>query len=368
MIVSMKKAMDKRRNHGRTGEKNPTLFILVLLIFLLWSSFASARNGRAQSPFQVGLVVQFNDTTITRCVTLNKDNPTGYDVLTAADLDLITSTSGMGVTVCSIQGVGCPASDCFCKSYAYPFYYWSYWHLQNGAWVYSNLGVSNYKVSPQSVEGWIWGDGKNPPPNFSFAALCSTATPTVTMSATAILPTPTVTWSATATPRTPIVYSATPTIKFSVTANPANLFTNTPSITSFQKTRKPSATSPISITPFLTSTPIPPTNNSPSQNSATATISPTPTITLAYAVQAQASSTPNPSHLSPIPPSPTESYNLGALSLTATAIALSRQLTSTPTLASIALSPLIKTGFLAFLGMLGGLLLLFIILLLRLRR
>ena len=326
MIVSMKKAMNKRRNHGRTGEKNPTLFILVLLIFLLWSSFASARNGRAQSPFQVGLVVQFNDTTITRCVTLNKDNPTGYDVLTAADLDLITSTSGMGITVCSIQGVGCPASDCFCKSYTSPAYYWSYWHLQNGAWVYSNLGVSNYKVSPQTVEGWIWGDGKNPPPNFSFAALCSTATPTVTMSATA-------------TPTMPI-----------------------------RKTRKPSATSPISITPFLTSTPIPPTNNSLSQSSATATISPTPTITLAYAVQAQASSTPNPSHLSPIPPSPTEAYNLGALSLTATAIAISRQLTPTPTLASIALSPLIKTGFLAFLGMLGGLLLLFIILLLRLRR
>ncbi|MGB9641104.1 MAG: hypothetical protein ACPL4H_09345, partial [Anaerolineales bacterium] len=299
------------------------------------SSFASARSGRAQSPFQVGLVVQMNGEIITRCVTVNKDQPTGYDVLAASGLDLITSASGMGVTVCSIQGVGCPASDCFCQSYSPPYYYWSYWHLQNGAWIYSNLGVSNFKVSPQGVEGWIWGDGKNAPANISFATICSSTTPTAT-------------WSA--------------------TANPTVTLTSTSSVTPIRKTRKPSETSPVYVAPLVTSTPLPPTNFTRSDNGATATISPTATITLAYALQAQASSTPNLINPTSIPPSPTDTYNLGALSSTATALVLNRQLTPTPTSASFSLSSLIRTGFLAFMGMLGVLLLMFMIVLLRLRK
>lgn len=329
----MKNAMNKQRINRKRSKKDPIVLLPILLIILLWSGFASARNGRAQSPFQVGLVVQLNGETITRCVTLNKERPTGYDVLAESGLDLITSSSGMGVTVCSIQGIGCPASDCFCQSYTAPYYYWSYWHLQNENWVYSNLGVSNYNVSPQGVEGWIWGDGKKAPPNISFASICPPVTATATLSAT---PAPT---------------------------NPS-----TATLPPVRKTRNPSATLPIYVTPVVTDTPLPPTSFVPSQTNAPISPSPTVTITLAYAVQVKASSAPNLTNFTPMPPSPTEAYNINAISLTATAIVLDHQHAPAPTLTSNFLSPLIKTGFLAFLGMAGVILLLFILVLLRVRK
>ncbi|MGB9673452.1 MAG: hypothetical protein ACPL3P_04880 [Anaerolineales bacterium] len=306
-------------------EKKTSFILLIVFIFLLWSSFASARSGRAQSPFQVGLVVQLNNQTITRCVTLSKANPNGYDVLQASGLDLITSASGMGVTICSIAGTGCPANDCFCMSYSPPYYYWSYWHLQNGQWIYSNLGASNYIVAPNAVEGWVWGDGKTTPSVVEFSAICPSGTVTPPPSSTP---------------------SATPLPSLTTTATPIS----TSGV--IRKTKLPTATA-------LPATSISPSPSPVAQILATSTPNPlavktptlTPSITLAYALLSKATFTPTteptPLHLTNAP----EELDLQSLSLTATAMESLRRITETPSASHTTLSSLIKTGFFAFLVM-----------------
>ncbi len=331
--------------------QNKHLLAFLLMLLFLWSSFASAHNGRAQSPFQVGLVVQVNGQTITRCVTLSEDKPTGYDVLKDSGLDLITSIGGMGVAVCSIDGVGCPANDCFCQSYSAPYYYWSYWHLQNDTWTYSSLGASNYFVAAQSVEGWIWGDGKTPPPVLNFASICNptpSQTPSYTPSkAPSSTPAPIYTPSKAPT--------ETPSLKKTSTASSTSLPTLTSVNVNSSATSTPTATTP----PPLITTP------TPHIFAATPSLTPSPTITLAYAIQALASSTSLSSGTTPISPSPTKGVNFDAISLTATAVELTRHPAPPSSSAMDTLSHLIKIGFVAFLGMLGGVLILLIGVLLR---
>jgi hypothetical protein len=116
----------------------------------------------AQQPNRVGLVVHFGDgSVITRCVEFGEPEINGYDVLVRSGLAVIAAyDSGQGAAVCKIEHEGCPAEDCL--TCAYPNY-WSYWHLANGAWVYSQVGGSGYTVHNGDVEGWSWGNGAPPP-------------------------------------------------------------------------------------------------------------------------------------------------------------------------------------------------------------
>ena len=97
---------------------------------------------------------------------------------------------GMGAAICRIDNVGCsfPQDVCFCQcadlSDDSPCVYWSYWHLNDGQWVYSQVGAGAYKVQAGSVEGWLWGRG-NPPQVISLAAICAPATSTPAPTATA---------------------------------------------------------------------------------------------------------------------------------------------------------------------------------------
>jgi hypothetical protein len=148
-------------------------------VFLLAVVGLRATRALAQSPTLVGVVVALGDgTTQTRCVNLEGDKVSGYDVLMASGLEVKAELSGAGITICSIGGQGCPADNCFCECQGGECAYWSYWHLQDGAWVYSIIGAAGYTVEPGSVEGWSWGDA--PPPVLSLAQICAppTATPT----------------------------------------------------------------------------------------------------------------------------------------------------------------------------------------------
>ncbi|MCD6401298.1 MAG: ECF transporter S component, partial [Anaerolineales bacterium] len=76
--------------------------------------------------------------------------------------------------------------------------YWSYWHVEEGAWVYNVLGASQTVVYPGQVYGWVWGDGSTPPPLTSFSDVCTAEEPTATSTRTSI-PTETPTLSPTDT-------------------------------------------------------------------------------------------------------------------------------------------------------------------------
>jgi hypothetical protein len=139
----------------------------------------------AQQPNRVGLVVDFGDHHITRCVEFTESEISGYDVLRRAGLDIVVDTSNpMGVIVCDIDNTsGCPASNCFCECQGSPCVYWAYHRLVDGSWQYSQLGASSQKVQDGDVEGWAWGEGAlntsgAKPPLKTFEEICAIPTST----------------------------------------------------------------------------------------------------------------------------------------------------------------------------------------------
>jgi hypothetical protein len=189
-------------------------FCLALVLLAVISS--GLPDVRAQGGNRAGLVVRFGDgSLVTRCIEFSESEISGYDLLTRAGLDVVAAfDSGMGAAICAIEGTGCPAESCL--TCATPKY-WSYWHLADGSWTYSQGGSSIYKVRNGAVEGWAWGDG-DPPPATAFDQIC-TPPPTDTPlppTDTPALPT------ATPTPSAPTATSPppTPVVWFRLDANP----------------------------------------------------------------------------------------------------------------------------------------------------
>jgi hypothetical protein len=91
-----------------------------------------------------------------------------------------------GAAVCRIEGVGCdfPEEQCFCECLGSECAYWSYWHLENGEWVYAGRGASLHMVRDGDIEAWVWGGGTygktaGKPVLPLPASLCATPTPIV---------------------------------------------------------------------------------------------------------------------------------------------------------------------------------------------
>jgi len=158
--------------------------LLLLLLLLALAGFAGP--AAAQETNRAGLVIQFaKDRVETWCLAFEGDEIAGNDLLARSGLDLIIdATSGLGVTVCQIEGQGCafPAEHCFCQCMGGEgCRYWNYFYREPGAkeWTYSPLGALLRQVQPGSVEAWVWGDGSTPPDQaLAFEAICAPATPT----------------------------------------------------------------------------------------------------------------------------------------------------------------------------------------------
>ena len=178
--------------------------------------------ARAQQSNRVGLVVVHGDgSTITRCVEFGESEISGYDVLTRSGLDIVASFDpSMGAAICAIDGEGCPADNCFCQCQGGSCVYWAYYHLVNGAWQYSQIGASGYKVHNGDVEGWSWrSDG--PPPAIPFDQICAplpTDTPPPTD--TPLPPTDTPQPTNTPVPPTATLHPPTPMVWFRLDENP----------------------------------------------------------------------------------------------------------------------------------------------------
>jgi hypothetical protein len=204
----------------------------------------------AGDPNQAALVVQFSDERVeTRCIAFEGEEITGSEMLVRSDLDAIMDvSSGLGITVCQIDGQGCvyPAEHCFCQCMGGgECAYWNYFYRDPGAdaWVYSPLGAGIHKASQGSVEAWVWGDGRTPPAkNLTFEAIC--AVPTVQPQATAV-----------ASP-TPITPEATP--------RPSPTRTPVPAVTAMPT--QPVSTQPMP-TPTWTPAPPPPGDGTPDLSS-----------------------------------------------------------------------------------------------------
>jgi hypothetical protein len=208
--------------------------LLLVVSSLLWTS-------AADEPNQAGVVVQFADGRVeTRCVSFEEDEITGAELLALSGLDAVVDpSSGMGVTVCQIDGEGCfyPAEPCFCQCMGGgECAYWNYFYRDAGqaAWTYSALGAAIHKTKPGSVEGWVWGDGHSPPAEeLTLEVICAAPSPEPT---------------ATSEPATavPVTASASPSDTPGPTALPTDLpATTAPSPIPTRSDPAPSPTRPV---------------------------------------------------------------------------------------------------------------------------
>ena len=207
------------------------------LLFLL-ATVGLRGAAVADESSQAGLVVQFADGRVeTRCVTFEEEEITGADLLlTYSGLEaIIDASSGMGITVCQLEGEGCahPSEACFCQCMGGgDCAYWNYFYREPGSseWTYSALGAVLRKVRHGSVEAWVWGDGTTPPTfEGTFESICAapTAAPTATveLAASPEPPTATPTTTATRPASTPLPEPTQTLPPTSTTAPPASTTT-----------------------------------------------------------------------------------------------------------------------------------------------
>ncbi|MGQ9667163.1 MAG: hypothetical protein ACUVWB_07600 [Anaerolineae bacterium] len=192
------------------------LWRLALACLLMSAAlFAGAPSAQANGPNHAGLVVRFGNGSVwSGCIAFTEPQITGLELLRRSGLSVIIEEGGVyGGAVCKIGSDGCdfPYTSCFCQCEGADCLYWAYYHLQNGAWQYSNVGAGNYWVRPGDVEGWAWGSGTYGmngalPPAVTFDQVCpppATNTPTPAPAATATATPPaTATPSPTSTPTT----------------------------------------------------------------------------------------------------------------------------------------------------------------------
>ncbi len=149
---------------------------LLIRTLLLLALFLPLSPGRAEGGGYVGLVIVHGDgRQLLRCIPLlGAEQISGEEVLRRAEVEVLFDFHPtQGAAVCSIDGEGCPADNCFCECQGEDCRYWAYWHLVGGNWVYAGSGASNHFVGNGDVEGWVWGEGMTaPPPTVTFAEIC----------------------------------------------------------------------------------------------------------------------------------------------------------------------------------------------------
>ncbi len=159
-------------NHTATQPRRlaaPALLVslLLLLSLLLLSATPGAADGLGRSvdpgdaPNAADVVVDFGDGhTVTRRFTFTDAAISGMQALQLSGLELTTVDFSFGTVVCAIEGVGCPATNCFCDANKF----WGYQFWDGAAWQGYMVGASASTVGNGAVEGWAWGpNGSNPP-------------------------------------------------------------------------------------------------------------------------------------------------------------------------------------------------------------
>lgn len=133
---------------------------IALLALALWSvQGLSTASVYAQDQKQGDVVVQLDDHALNVRSIAFTGSISGIKALALTGLDVITSDTKFGAQVCSIAGVGCPATDCFCN----PQKFWAYSYWDGNAWQEYGVGASGSVISRTgAIEGWRWGEFGSP--------------------------------------------------------------------------------------------------------------------------------------------------------------------------------------------------------------
>ncbi len=127
------------------------LSLVALVVLVLMAVVAPAQAQDADTK-QVGLVIAFPDGTQHTEIVTVPAAATTFDVLGAAGIELASQETTFGPAVCSINGTGCPADNCFCNEQEF----WAYFHLADGEWASAMEGVGAYVPADGAVEGFAW--------------------------------------------------------------------------------------------------------------------------------------------------------------------------------------------------------------------
>jgi len=159
---------------------------LLLILLLILGLVRISSPAAAQAPNHAALIVDFGDgRVVVRVVAFTGETISGLELLQQSGLDIAVMVNpGGGAALCAVEGVGCAPTpqECFCQCQGTPCSYWSYFHLQDGGWVYAGMGTADHVLRDGDVDGWVWGDGRTPPPLLTWEEIWAqggTATPTV---------------------------------------------------------------------------------------------------------------------------------------------------------------------------------------------
>lgn len=120
--------------------------------------------------------------TFTKCLSVDSDT-NGYEILEKTGLDIEWSTPGpWGHALCSIEGIGCPSSNCFfCDASAGGTIYWNFYikESEKDSWSYSPVGFDggtscseHYCAKEGDALGFAYGPYGTKPGSYSFNDIC----------------------------------------------------------------------------------------------------------------------------------------------------------------------------------------------------
>jgi hypothetical protein len=125
----------------------------LVLALLLSAAVAAARPADPGSTGHGYIIVQLGDRDlVARAITFTTPI-SGLRALELSGLNVVTATFGWGSAVCSIEGVGCPATNCFCGGTSF----WNYNYWDGNAWQGYLVGADTSALNDGAVEGWRWG-------------------------------------------------------------------------------------------------------------------------------------------------------------------------------------------------------------------
>ncbi len=157
---------DRARHHPAPTARllRVALVLLLLLVVGIPSTSGAAQAAQVNS---AGLVIKHGDGSVLYFfVQFHEPEITGTQLLERAGVSIdVTPYAGIGEAICRIDGEGCPATDCFCKSFANPAVYWRYHKLgPDGSWVFLPSGPDAREVHDGDIDGWSWSskDGELP--------------------------------------------------------------------------------------------------------------------------------------------------------------------------------------------------------------
>jgi hypothetical protein len=130
------------------------LLCVVALALVMSRQVHAQQDGATGGANDAVIVVQLGDHhALVRPITFTTPI-SGVSALQASGLDVTVADTSFGPAVCAVEGVGCPADDCFCGGDLF----WNYNYWDGSAWQSYPVGAGSSVISQTgALEGWRWG-------------------------------------------------------------------------------------------------------------------------------------------------------------------------------------------------------------------